>query len=197
MMDRREFRCILICLLISFLFFVHTAAAENNANITDIALVNSEQDVLAFFSVQDGFTVEMEKGIKNGIPVTFTFFIELHQSGGAKRKITSHNFDHTLNYDSLKQEFHVEIEEKNNRIIKTKKLTEAQSVMTMVHDFKLCELRMLKPGASYNIKIRAQLAQKKLPLNFQHLIPFWKPWDFETKWHQVAFTYTPSSKFEN
>lgn len=191
---------VIFCLVGSFFFTaVPAAAAEKNSYITDVALVNSESDVLAFFTVLNEFTPEMEKGIKNGISVTFTFFLELYQNqdGTEKRQVATHAFNHTLNYDSLKQDYSVEIEEKSGRIRKTKSFTEAQSFMTMVHDFKLCQLNQLQSGISYKAKIRARLAQKKLPLNFQHLIPFWKPWDFETDWYEVVFTYDPPQKVNN
>lgn len=182
------------CFVINFLFSVGLAAAEKNAVITDVALINSDRDVLVYFTVTNGFTEELEEGIQNGIPVTFTFFLELYlnENGSEKRKLAAHHFNHTLHYDSLKQDYSIEIEEKNGQIKKTKSAAEAQSIMTMIHDFKLCDLSLLHVDTTYKAKIRARLAQKKLPLNFQHLIPFWKPWDFETDWYEVVFTYSPS-----
>ena len=166
-------------------------SGRESARIEDIALMNSEHDLLLYFSLKDAFTEEMVKGIENGIPVTFSYFIELCQlpAGEPEKKIISQAFDHTLNYDPLKQEYAVEMEERKVSVITFKSFAEAKTAMTDIHDLQLAELAMLETEGSYMVKVKAKLAKKTLPVNFQYIIPFWQLWKFETDWYSLSFTY--------
>lgn len=166
-------------------------SGRESARIEDIALMNSEHDLLLYFSLKDAFTEEMVKGIENGIPVTFSYFIELCQipAGEPEKKIISQAFDHTLNYDPLKQEYAVEMEERKVSVITFKSFAEAKTAMTDIHDLQLAELARLETEGSYMVKVKAKLAKKTLPLNFQYIIPFWQLWKFETDWYSLSFTY--------
>ena len=182
------------CLPVFLLVGVVSAGAKERGMLDDFVLMTSHESLLLYFSVKNAFTDEMEKGIKNGIPVTFTFVLELYQQqkGSPDREIISHTFEHTLNYDSLKQEYQVEMEEKKGRISSVKKLSTAKLLMTDINDFSLVDLAMLNKGSTYLVKVKAKLAEKKLPLNFQYIVPFWKLWKFETDWYSLTFTYAKS-----
>lgn len=188
-----------ICLLLSLFFCAAAASGKEGARIDDVALMNTEHDLLLYFSLKDSFTEEMEKGVKNGIPVTFSFLVELYQvrPGVPDRKIVSYVLDHTLNCDSLKQEFAVEKDEGQSRVISLKSFAEAKAAMTAIHDFKLIDLGLLESGNEYVLKLKAHLAKKTLPLNFQYIIPFWQLWKFETEWYSLSFIYgNPESTAE-
>ena len=180
------------CLLLQLLLCaVPVSGKEPAARIVDVALMNTEHELLLYFTVKDAITEEMEKGIENGIPVAFSFFMELyrHQPGEADTKIVSRAFDHTLTYDPLKQQYSVEMEEKKDQVSSFKSFAEAQWAMTNIHDLKLADLALLETDGGYTLKVKAKLAGKALPLNFQHIIPFWQLWKFETDWHSLSFTY--------
>jgi hypothetical protein len=185
---------LLLCcfmLLQALLFCPASVSCKESARIEDIVLMNSDHDLLLYFTLRDAFTDEMAKGIENGIPVTFSFFIELYQlyAGGPERKIASQAFDHTLNYDPLKQEYLVEMEERKVSVITFKSFAEAKAAMTDIHDLQLAELALLETDGRYMVKVKAKLAKKALPMNFQYIIPFWQLWKFETEWYSLAFTY--------
>ncbi len=186
----RKFFFIYFFLLLALFVGGVSGHAAQKGMIDDVALVNTEKDLLVYFIVKNSFTEEMEKGIKNGIPVTFTFLLELYQvrKGLADREILSDSFHYTLTYDSLKQIYTIGNEEEGS-VITLGDLDEARLSMTQIHDHKLVELAMLQDGLKYKVRVKSRLAKKKLPMNFQYIIPFWQLWKFETDWYEMTFTY--------
>ncbi|RJX33083.1 MAG: DUF4390 domain-containing protein [Desulfurivibrio sp.] len=183
---------LLLCLLLQALLFAPAlAGGKEAARIGEMVLMNSEQELLVYFSLENAFTAEMEKGIENGIPVTFSYFIELYQlsAGETEKKIAGKAFDHTLKYDPLKQEYTVDMEERKVSPITFKSFGEAKTAMTDIHDLPLAGLAMLESEGRYLVQVKAKLAKKTLPMNFQYIIPFWQLWKFETDWHPLPFTY--------
>ncbi|MFH1217322.1 MAG: DUF4390 domain-containing protein [Pseudomonadota bacterium] len=197
-----EKKNIFFVFLLGLLFsavFCSSAAARVAASVDELAVINSERDLLLYFFVKNSFTDEMKQGVENGIPVTFNFFVELYavQQDREGKKIAVHSFDHTMVYDSLKEEFVVELEEHGGMSRSFQSLEEARGAMDTVHDFRVVELSQLAKGSAYAVKVRARLAKKTLPLNFQYIIPFWQLWKFETDWNAINFTYgNPGSATE-
>ena len=181
----------LALLLAGLLFVPGQARAKESASIANMVLMNSEHELLLYFTLENVFTAEMDKGIENGIPVTFSYFVELYRLAGGEleKKIASLAFDHTLNYDPLKQEYTVEMEERQVSPVSFKSFAEAKEAMTDIHDLQLAGLSKLENDNKYMVKVKAKLAKKTLPMNFQYIIPFWQLWKFETDWYSLTFTY--------
>lgn len=181
---------LLSCLVLGYLFGARPSAAKEEAFLDGLGVMNSDTELLLYFRVENGFTPEMEQGVQNGIPVTFTFFVNLFEIGNdTEREMVSHSFDHTLTYDTIKQVYTVEMEEIGGRRVTARSLEEAREVMTDIHDFPLAGLNMLENGSRYQVKVKARLAKKTLPLNFHYIIPFWQLWKFETDWYSLRFGY--------
>lgn len=160
------------------------------ATIEDIIITNSDSEVLVYFSVADCMTDEILDGVHNGIPATFTFYIDLQMIRNAwpDHELASHTFSHTLTYDSLKEEYHVFLSEKNKEKITTS-LEEAKKLMTEANGFKTTKLAELLPDRTYQLMVKVKLAEKTLPLYFHYLIPFSSLWDIETDWYTRQFKY--------
>jgi hypothetical protein len=163
------------------------------ASIADLVVSNSDTDLLLYLTVRDCFTAEMETGLHNGIPATFTFYVDLYQTRNAwpDRKIVSHVFDRTLTYDNLKEEYSI-ISSTNNKNATTQSLDQAKTLMSQVMDFNVIDLNRLDTEASYRLRVKVKLAKKTLPLYFHYLIPFSSLWDFETDWYTIEFRFTNS-----
>lgn len=166
-------------------------ATAGDAVIDELIVTNSSKDVLLYFTVKNAFVPDMEKGVQNGIPATFTFFVELYRNrqGWMDQEVVSLSFTHTLTYDNLKDEYRVEFSEKNGRSVTTRSLPEAKKLMTEVNGFAVAPLDQLIPDKDYTLRVKARLEEKTLPLHVHYLIPFWSLWDFETDWHAVQFRY--------
>ncbi len=162
-----------------------------DAAITEIVVTNSTTDLLLYCSVENSFTAEMEEGVRNGIPVTFTFFVNLDQDRAylPDREVVSLSFDHTLSYDSLKEEYRLTLRGDNGKSVNISSFKEAKRLMAEVNGFKVVSLDSLTPDGEYTLAIKARLAKKTLPLNFHYIVPFWHLWDFETDWRTVQFRY--------
>ncbi len=162
--------------------------AGNGALIRDLIVMNSTRDLLLYFTVGKAFTPEMEEAIRNGIPVRFSYYVDLieEKKGWPDKEIVTLSFDRNLLYDSLKEEFRVEFIGKNKKIT-TKTLEEAKKIMVEVHDLKITSLSMLSLKNKYRLRVKALLAKKTLPLNFQYILPFSTLWEFETGWYSTEF----------
>ena len=161
-----------------------------NATIEELIVTNSSTELLLFLTVNNAFTKEMEEGIKNGIPVTFTFYAELERKRmWMNRQLVSLKVEHTMTYDTLKEEYSVVRSELPGQIFRTKSLAEAKKNMVQLNGLSVVPLKVLVPDAGYLLKVKARLAEKTLPLYFHYVIPFWSLWDFETEWYTVEFRY--------
>jgi hypothetical protein len=173
-----------LCLLANLLQ-PRTLLAQD-ATITDFTVSNSESQLILYFTVTDCFTDDMEAAIHNGIPATFTYYVDIYRqrSNWPDKKIRKYEFDHIMEYDSLKKEYKIYRDEKGDSKLTTS-LDEAKILMSEINGFKVLPLEEIDPKASYVIKVKAKLARKTLPLYFHYLIPFTSLWDFETKWYEL------------
>jgi len=165
------------------------AGAGQEAAIDDFVVTNSDTDLLLYLTLKNCFTPEMETAVQNGIPATFTFYVELYRirKGWPDKKLVDHTFHHILSHDSLKEEYRIEFSEKERQHT-TGNLPEAKRLMAEVNGFKTIKLDRLTRGLAYRLLVKATLAKKTLPLYF-HYLPFSSMWDFETDWYALEFTY--------
>jgi hypothetical protein len=187
----RQFRGLFSFLFSLFLFFGSGQSVHaQNATIEELIVTNSSTDLLLFLTVNDAFTKQMEEGIKNGIPVTFNFYVKLERKRTwLNQGLVSLQFDHTLSYDTLKEEYSIVRSELIGQTFRTKSLVEAKKAMAQLNGPPIAPLKALLPEAGYLLKVKAKLAEKTLPLYFHYVIPFWSLWDFETAWYTVEFRY--------
>jgi hypothetical protein len=180
-----------VLLALALFFGGGQSALAQNATIEELIVTNSSTDLLLFLTVNDAFTRQMEEGIKNGIPVTFNFYVKLERKRKAwlNQELVSLQFDHTLSYDTLKEEYSIVRSELTGQTFRTKSLAEAKKAMAQLNGPPIAPLKALLPEAGYLLKVKAKLAEKTLPLYFHYVIPFWSLWDFETAWYNVEFRY--------
>ncbi len=160
------------------------------ATIDDYFVINSDTHLLLYLKTLNCFTKEMETGIQNGIPATFTYFVDLYQvrKNWPDKKLVSHTFHRTLAYDTLKEEYSIAFSESEKKIT-TSLLADAKEYMSEIHDFKITTTDRLSEEGLFVLKVKAKLARKTLPLYFHYLIPFSSLWDFETSWYSLQFRY--------
>jgi len=176
--------------LFIFLLAVLPAHGQKTA-IKDLVITNSKQDLLVFFTLQDAFSKEMEEAVRNGIPVTFTFTLEVKEvrEGWMDSELASVSFDHILSYDSLKDEYYVQKGESNGRKVVFDHLNEAIKVMCEINGYRLLPVNQLHSDKDYMLRVRASLVKKELPFKLHYLIPFYSLWGFTTDWVTLPFRY--------
>ncbi len=179
--------------LLVALLFLASAGLANGAEkpvIREIVVSNSASDLLLYFQVGEAFRPEIEEGVLNGIPATFTFLVSLREVEGGRpgRQLTELTFEHTLSYDILKEEFLLHLSEHHTDMT-CRDLGQAKKLMAEVTGARVLALAALTPGREYFLSAKVRLERKNLPIFFHYLIPFWQVGDYETDWHYVQFRY--------
>ncbi len=177
-------------LFLLLLFFCPLSSwARQEVRVVDSFVINSQTELLLFFGLNGSFSPQMEQGIKNGIPVAFTFFVELleQQQGQPLVPLLSKSFRHTITYDTLKDRYKVILSERNDQQVIYEDFARARYRMAVVSDFVVISLASLKPQASYTVRIKSALAKTNLPGEVNEMVTLLKLWDFETSWQEFSF----------
>lgn len=184
-----------LLLLVVFSFGSTTAQAQK-AEIANLGVMNSDTTLFLYFDLSHGFSEEVEKGIQNGIPATFNFKVVLSDTTNGKigTPLVVKEFTRAVHYDSLKEEYRIESSEKDSGTFVVKMFDQAKKMMSEVRDFSVVSLKSLLPGAEYNLKVRASLDDRTLPLKVHYFVPFWKPWNIETDWYSLTFRFEPMNQ---
>ncbi len=167
------------------------AGSDQEVQFKDITITTSNTHLLLFGIIKNDKHNELEEALHSGIPMQFKFFIELFRTrqNWPDEELISTEFTHILKYDTLKEQYQLEIEEQKNRTLTYKNLAEAMQTMNDINGFKVIKLNKLKPDNSYELRMKAELYKKTLPMNLHYVIPFISMWNLETDWHTIEFTY--------
>lgn len=166
-------------------------AAEENAVITELTAVTAQNELLLFATLKNGFQENMFESLQSGITLDFSFLIELYKTtpGWPDELITETSFKHSISYDTLRDDYIVILEEKDNQTERFSSLLEAQHLLGRINGASVTPLTQLIPEHTYQIRVRAELAQKTLPLGVHRIIPFIARKDVKTDWHYLDFSY--------
>lgn len=178
--------------LITFLLSVQNSISipkkQTEPSFTEITVTASSSHLLLFGMLENGFTDEMIQGLHSGLPIHFSFFIELNQTSKSwAETLTSLTTEHIISYDTLKETYNVEIEESGKRFFTFETLEDAQKAANEINGLKVTELANLQPNTSYTLRLRAELYKKTLPMRLHEVVPFVSWWDVKTKWHSITF----------
>jgi len=178
-------------IFLSLLLSGPITAWSKQAQIADSIVTNNQDYLLVYFFTKGCFTPEMNKAIQNGIPTTFTFLIELYKprSIWPNKRIASLKLHHTVKYDSLRDEYSIQLSERGNQTFVVKEFSKAQEMMADVSNIQLIPLQALERNNQYQLRIKAELNKVRLPLYLHYILFFVSLWDFETDWYQVDFIY--------
>jgi hypothetical protein len=125
------------------------------------------------------------------VPTSFSFFISLNRvhTYWIDETIADIEVIHTIKYDTLKNEFTVKRSWQPNESLVTDSFAEARNQMTEITSLKIIPLSSLEKGLQYQLRVKAEVSKKTLPLNLHHLLFFLSFWDFETDWYAIDFIY--------
>jgi hypothetical protein len=190
MMLKKGFHCVL-AILVLLCIYAPASLAKNEARLSDIIVTNTRDHLLAYFNVRECFTEAMNRAIMNGIPTKFTFIVKLYEIRNVwfDRKIADIKLTHTIEFNTLKNEFSLSLPEQNDKRVKTKDFDEAKKLMADVVALKVTGLDNLKRGLHYQLRMKAELDKIELPFYLNYVFFFLSLWDFETDWYSVIFRY--------
>jgi len=160
-------------------------------HFTDIILTTSDTHLLLFGELRNSLTKEMVDGLHSGIPIKFSFFVELEKivKNWPDKELAVFSFSHNLSFDTLKNTYVVETEENNKKKSTAGTLDEATKNLNEINGLKIIELDRLNPDSTYRLRVKADLYNKTLPMSLHNVIPFISWWDLSTDWYTVEFTY--------
>lgn len=192
-MPRKIFLFVVAICLLSLSLTDRTPATESRpkAFIKELTATTSDSHILLFGTLENSFKPEMIDILHSGIPLKFSFFVELYRKAEKwpGEQVLARSFQHILAYDTLKDHYRITLEEDNNRVLLYKTLDEAEKVLNEINGARVVELNQLIPDNTYRLKIRAELYQKTLPLSLHSVLPFLSWWDVETDWQSIEFTF--------
>lgn len=180
--------------VIIFLLSVQTSPSVPRKNVepafSDITVTSSSSHLLLFAMLTNSFTDEMLQGLHSGVPIEFSFFVELAptEQGWNSDKRISIDSRHLLSYDTIREDYTVEIEESGKRFFTFDDLRAAKKAANEINGLKVIRLEKLQPDTTYTLRIRAELYKKNLPMGLHKIIPFASWWDIQTQWHTITFT---------
>jgi hypothetical protein len=186
-------RALFIFFIISLILYSNQlfAAEKKTPELADIVVTTSAEDLLLFVTVKDGFNHKMIEGVKNGLPVSFIFHLELERirTWWFDESLISYEITQTLTYDALRKEYEISLSGRENEIIKTRSLIEAKGLMSRLDGYPVVRRSLLIPDAPYTLRVKVTLEEVRLPLSMHYVIPFSSLWNFETDWQVIQFHY--------
>ena len=180
-----------LALLLQPNIFRSEVFASPSPRFDDIIVTTSDTHLLLFGELRDSLTEEMIEGLHSGIPINFSFFVELerNEENWPDELLARFTFSHRLSFDTLKDSYIVETEEQKTRKSVVSTIDEAAHIVNEINGLRIIELGELKPDQTYRIRVKADLYKKTLPLSLHAIIPFVSWWDVRTEWYTVEFTY--------
>ncbi len=153
------------------------------ASIENVQVKRASDAWKLSFDVENCFTEKMEEAIRSGIQTTFTFYVNLYQkrTWWKDRKVASHEFHHTVQYDPIQKIYQVTLEENPSSPVASS-LEEAKKLMSAVRELTIQPSSPVEPGVLTYFRIKAELDPVRLPLHLEYLFFFVSLWDFETDW---------------
>ncbi len=192
-MNRKILIAATLFCLFSFLTSIPYSIANQGrkATIKELTATTSETHLIVFGTLENSFTSEMVEILHSGIPLRFSFFINLYKTAKnwPDEQITAYNFQHIMTFDTLKESYRISLEEDNNKVLTFRSLFEAQKVINEINGAKVVELKQLIPDNLYKLTVRAELYQKTLPMNLHSILPFLSWWDVKTDTYSLEFKY--------
>ena len=183
--------------LISFwvsAFFMLTMALVSpvsavSPDVVNIGVGTKGKYVVMNARLIDGFTEKIQEAINNGVPMGFTFEIELRKANTIwmDSLVSSNKVRHRIHFDSLKKIYRFSEFGKNlKRKIITRKKARYQRLMLTLKDIPIAPIYKLDPNEKYYVRVKADLETDRFWFPFNYILFFVPFSEFETSWAQTS-----------
>ena len=176
----------LVIFLLCYLFLVFPLSSYGRkASITDIVVTDSADYITVYARLANSFTKRMDSAILAGVPVTFTFLIDLYhvRSKWFDEKVSRVVVKQTIKYDNLKKLFYVSLMDGRTES-EFQDFDGAKKAMAELNGIALVPLKDLHKDTLYYVMIKAKLDSRQLPMYMEYILFIVSLWDFETDWHR-------------
>ena len=183
----------LISILV-FAFFMLTLGLVSpvsavSPDVVNIGVGTNGKYVVMNARLVDGFTEKILEAIENGVPMGFTFEIELRKANTlwVDSLVSSNKVRHRVQFDSLKKIYRFSESGKNvRRKIITRKESRYQKLMLTLKNIPIAPIYKLDPNEKYYVRVKADLETDRFWFPFNYIF-FFVPFSaFETSWAQSS-----------
>ncbi len=183
----------LISILV-FVFFILTMGlvspvSAGSPDVVNIGVGINGKYVVMNARLVDGFTEKILEAIENGVPMGFTFEIELRKANTlwVDSLVSSNKVRHRVQFDSLKKIYRFSESGKNiRRKIITRKESRYQKLMLTLKNIPIAPIYKLDPNEKYYVRVKADLETDRFWFPFNYIF-FFVPFSaFETSWAQTS-----------
>jgi hypothetical protein len=164
-------------------------AFADSPNIVNIGVATKGKYVVMNARLIDGFTEKITEAIESGVPMGFTFEIELRKQNSAwvDSLVSSNTIRHKIQFDPLKKAYRFSEVGKNvRRKVITRKMSRYQKLMLTLKDIPVAPLFRLNPDEKYYVRVKADLETDRFWFPFNYIFFFVPFSDFETSWAQTS-----------
>ncbi len=182
-------RVSLLIISLSLIATIFSTPVYGKISIDNISITSMSEDIKISVTLHNGFSKNIVEAIESGVPVTFTYYLELRRKVPMwfDDKVSMRTIKRTLQYDTLKKEYefrYVDGEESGNKI--TKEFDEIKELMTQIDGISLASSKMLNPNKKYYVRIRANMKSERLWFPFSYILFFFSFFDFDTSWEKSS-----------
>ena len=177
-------------ILIGIFIFVPTPSVfADSPNIVNIGVGIKGNYVVMNGRLLDGFTEKIIEAIESGVPMGFTFEIELRKENTAwvDSLVSKNTVRHKIRFDSLKKAYYFSELGKNvRRKVITRKTSRYKKLMLTLKDIPIAPVFRLDPSEKYYVRVKADLETDRFWFPFNYIFFFVPFSDRETSWSQTS-----------
>jgi hypothetical protein len=182
----RKYITLLSFLLFLISFFVSSLSFAEGLSIKDIVVSGEKNEVRLSSVLKGDIDDDITETIKSGIPITFTYYVELHRKKAVwvDTMVLSKTIKNTVNYDNLKKEYKLtQAVDKEIKDSISKDIQEVKQWMRKLDKVKIAGYNELEYDKTYYIKVKAELKSIKFIFPLNYVLFFFSFFDEDTSWH--------------
>ena len=174
---------------IIILLGINPIVTEASPSLVNIGVGTKGKVVVMHAQLVDGFNDSIMDAIENGVPISFTFVVELIQKNNIWKDtlVSGNTINHTIQYDSLKKVYRFSESGKSvNRKIITRNKESYHQLMLTLENIPIASTRRLTLNEKYYIRVKANLETDRMWFPFNHLFSFLPYNNFEASWAESS-----------
>jgi len=174
---------------IVFLFSMTSVSWAASPSLVNIGVGTDGRIVVINARLMNGITNSISQAVESGVPISFTFEIELRQQNPmwTDTLVSANVIKHTVKYDSLKKVYRFS---ENGKGVKRKVITRNKEnyhkLMLTLNNIPIASSRRLDNNEKYYVRVKADLDTDRLWFPFNHLFFFLPFNDFEAAWAESS-----------
>ena len=172
-----------------FIFALTPSVFAASPNIVNVGVAIKGKYMVMNSHLIDGFTEKIIEAIESGVPIGFTFEIELRKENTAwvDSLVSKNTVRHKIRFDSLKKAYYFSALGKNvRRKVITSKASRYKQLMLTLKDIPIAPVFRLDPSENYYVRVKADLETDRFWFPFNYIFFFVPFSDRETSWAQTS-----------